>query len=123
MVRKNYDFKSSSVFFRDKRDVNIHVRPVKPVPHLIIEAPPLAIGLSISGIVVLPDKNDNVIHQEETKTPEPKTEQLDAPSKVEIKYTFADWKGPEDVLILSKMYLAELRKIIEEGVKNGFLTE
>jgi hypothetical protein len=109
-------------FFKAERNINIHEKPVKPLRHLIIEPPPLVIHLSFSATVVICDKNGNVIHQEEATTPEPKSKQINAPEKVEIKYTFADWKGNEDVLTLSKMYLDELRKIVEDGVKNGFLT-
>jgi hypothetical protein len=34
----------------------------------------------------------------------------------------SDWSGPEDVITLCPMYLAELRSIVAEGVAKGFLT-
>lgn len=118
---KNLNSSPVMSFFKAKRNVNIHEKPVKPLRHLIEEPPPIVIRVSITATVVICDKNGNVIHQEETKDSQPKPEQLDASGKVEIRYAFADWKGSEDVLTLSKMYLDELQKIVEDGVKKGFL--
>jgi DNA invertase Pin-like site-specific DNA recombinase len=36
-------------------------------------------------------------------------------------YTFADWSGPEDVLTLSKRYLAETQAIVNDGLAKGYL--
>ncbi len=42
--------------------------------------------------------------------------------KVEIKYTFDDWTGNEDVLNLSQKYLQELKAFIEDGVIKKFIS-
>ena len=111
---------SSSIlnFFKSKRDVNIHRRPIDPSMAVDIAIED-AVGLSDSIDVFLQKENGDILEQESSQPSMPDK----SPSvSVSYQYFFSDWVGPEDVLTLSKMYLSELRSLINDGNTKGFLT-
>lgn len=114
---------SSSVlsFFRDKRDVNIHDEPVMPAQHTT-ETLTCIVHLSDSISITHRDANGNVLYQSPPEIPEPEPRAIEPPSTVIIQYRFVDWAGTEDVLTLSRLYLDELRRFIDDGKRYGFLT-
>jgi hypothetical protein len=110
-------------FFKEKRDVNIHIEPVNTqAEHR------LAMGGSIfpSGLLsmVAFDKDGNVIDQRRSEEPEKshQEEVKDSPTVYELKYRFDDWTGNEDVLTLCQTYIQELEILIKDGVSKGFIT-
>lgn len=111
-------------FFRDKRDFNIHTEPVKPAKDVTIFAPPMTIYLSALAPVIHTDASGDVIGERESSPEIEKHEfkALDRPGTTTIKYRFTDWQGDEDVITLCQMYLGELERLVEEGMKMGFLT-
>jgi len=108
-------------FFRDKRDINIHTEPVKPVQHTNVA---LTTTIHLSGSVSIThlDANGNVLYQSPPETHEPELRTPGTPPVVTTRYRFADWAGSEDIVALSQMYLDELRRVVEDGIRNGFLT-
>jgi len=107
-------------FFREKRNINIHEEPVKPLLHAE-EILTSTIHFSGSVLVTHLDKEGKVIYQSLPETPEPKPKKPDPPAVGKTGYRFSDWKGAEDVLTLSGMYLDELERMVRDGIKNGFL--
>jgi len=108
-------------FFRDKRDINIHTEPVEPVQHTNV-ALTTTIHLSASVSITHLDANGKVLYQSPPETDEPELTTPDTPPVVTTRYRFADWAGSEDVMTLSSMYLDELQSVVEDGIRNGFLT-
>jgi hypothetical protein len=108
-------------FFRDKRDINVHFEPLKPVQHTNI-AVTTTVHLSASVSITHLDANGNMLYQSPPETHEPEPRTPDAPPVVTTRYRFADWADSENVMTLSQMYLDELQRVVEDGVRNGFLT-
>jgi len=108
-------------FFRDKRDINIHFEPLKPAQHTNV-ALTTTVRLSASVSITHLDGNGNVLYQSPPETREPELRTPDTPPVVTTQYTFADWTGSEDIVTLSQMYLDELQRVVEDGIRNGFLT-
>lgn len=107
-------------FFKHKRDINIHVKPVQPSAHIDVEIiEPLHISESVS--ITVTDEKGNIKHQFRSEKPKPA---ITKPTMVKVmyKYRFKDWKGNEDVLELCQKYIEELEKIVKDGIKRGFIT-
>ena len=109
-------------FFKDKRDISVHVSPVNPAAK---------IGVFVTDKVVLSDscsvtiqRKDGTIEPPESTSPPSVTpkEPSRTESGVEFEYFFPDWPGKEDVLTLCAMYLAEVGSIVSDGVAKGFLS-
>ena len=109
-------------FFKDKRDINIHVQPIHPTQHVNVS---LSANLSLrtSVSVVVKDASGNIkyqspndIYHHETK---PSPEQK--PAEVTVKYRFSDWAGSEDIMTLCQKYIDELENFIDDGMQKGFL--
>jgi hypothetical protein len=108
------------LFFKDKRDVNIHREPVrvrKDIHILITEN----ISISESITIVQKDEHGNVIGESKSETAPPKAKE-EIPAEITYKYMFDDWTGIEDVLGLCQRYLIELKVIVADGRKKGFLS-
>jgi len=109
-------------FFKDKRDISVHVDPVNPAAK---------IGVFLTDKVVLSDSCSVTIQRKDgtTESPEstsPPSVTPEEPNKIEsaaeFEYFFQDWPGHEDVLTLCVTYLAEVESIVSGGVAKGFLT-
>ena len=102
-------------FLKDKRDINIHVEPISPIKNIFVS---ITEGLLLSDSVkiIVRDRNGNI--KREVATKEPKKRKKKPVKKVEnnFTYTFSDWTGKEDIETLSKIYLQDLEKFIDDGI-------
>jgi len=108
-------------FFKAKRDINIHEEPVKPLLHaeeILTGTVHFSGSLSITHF----DATEKVLYQSPSEIPEPKAKKPDPPAIGTTRYRFTDWKGSEDVMTLSGIYLNELCRVVEDGIKKTFLT-
>ncbi len=108
------------LFFKDKRDINIHIEPIsvrKDTDIRLFET----IHVSESISIVLRDPNGNVKEQYSSESKPLKTIESE-PSIIEEKYRFDDWVGSEDVFILCQEYLNELEAIVADGKSKNFLS-
>ncbi len=116
-------FKLSKVlaFFKDKRNINVHMQPVQVNQHTSIQLTEV-IRISESIHIKKFDQNGRLIgeYSSEPSEPPPAPE---IPPKVTHRFTFPDWSGTEDVLELCHLYLNELQRVVEDGQNNGFLTK
>jgi hypothetical protein len=105
-------------FFRDKRDVNIHSKPV--ATNLIINIY-LEDTISMNDSIDVETQKDdgayNEFHQNETKSPSRLSKQEET---VILQHIFNDLPD-NDVLTLCHQYLTEVQKFIEIGREKGFL--
>lgn len=124
--QKWYDsFISSSPilrFFKDKRDINIHTEPIEPQKDYsaaMVET----MSISDSVSVVLTDKNGRVKQRAGSK-PQIGAEGEKAdkkPAIIQVKYNFTDWSGKEDILMLCQKYIQEIEKMVNDGIRKGFI--
>ena len=103
-------------FFRDKRDINIHTKPIRAQAQQTLKE---TVSLLTSYLITVKDKYGNIIQESSSDDPEPEPKESEV-SK--IKYIFDDWDGSEDVPELCQRYLQELESIIIDGVRKGFIT-
>ncbi len=108
-------------FFRDKRDINIHIEPIKPLAHYNLTASE-TLHLSGSLSITVRDKDGNIKQQYSSNEPKPKPKKPETPAALEIKYKFDNWVGSEDILTLCQMYIQELEDVIKDGVHRGFIS-
>lgn len=107
-------------FFKDKRDINIHEEPVKPLKHTgitLVET----VRVSESITVTKYDASGNLL-DESTSESITEPEKSYIPPVVTHHYQFVDWPGNEDLLTLSQMSLDELRRMVDDGIARGFIT-
>lgn len=110
-------------FFKDKRDINIHEEPVKVRKDTRITPGTGSISISSSSpIVVIRDRHGNIISESKSEAELPMIKKKEKPPEVTYRYKFDDWAGGEDVPTLCYRYLDELRTIVADGQKKGFLT-
>lgn len=108
-------------FFKDKRDINIHVEPIKPTKHIGV-AVNATVSISSSVHIVHKDKNGNVLYESPPEVTKPKPPKPSSSTVVTTQYRFADWTGIEDLITLSRMYLDELQQLLKDGISRSFLT-
>jgi hypothetical protein len=94
-------------FFKDKRNVNIHEEPVKPVKHTSITFVE-TVSVSESVTVRKYDTSGNLLG-ESTSESIPKPEKCDIPPVY------------EDIVSLSEMYISKLKSLVDDGIKRGFI--
>jgi hypothetical protein len=106
-------------FFKDARDLNIHERPVAPQQALGLNIGATARASASVTIAVIRANGTMERFHHPTRNPEGSDQ-----SEVTItrKYFFEDWLGKEDVVALCTTYLAEVERIVADGVANGILT-
>lgn len=110
-------------FFKDKRDLNIHFEPITPIQHTDLVAHN-TIHLTECVSVVI-DGSDKTLYPSspEVSKPQSATRETEPPAVGKTYYRFSDWQGREDIFTLSEKYLDELQRVIEDGMRNGFLTD
>lgn len=105
-------------FFKDKRDLNVHAEPVRPSKHILLSITE-HVGISESlRIEIQPE--DVTTEVRKHKSDPPKMEKTK--TEVKIRYVFADWGGPEDVLELSRQYLDALENFVQVGISSGTIS-
>ena len=111
-------------FFTNERNLDIHTRPVKPAKDVTTFPPPTTSCLSMLAPVIHTDASGDVI-EERGSTPETVKSEFKKQDRLGTsitEYRFIDWQGNEDAITLCQMYLDELKQLVEEGIKVGFLT-
>jgi len=108
-------------FFKGKRNINIHIEPVKPRKDYQVTMK-ATLHLSSSLSMKLTDEKGNVIDQRCIKDSQPPHEPPIDSTTIEVRYRFSDWSGSEDVTDLSQKYLDELEDVINDGIKRGFIS-
>lgn len=108
-------------FFKDKRDINVHMQPVQVNQHTSIQSTEV-VRSSESTHIKKFDQTGRLIGEYSSEPSEPPPEP-EIPPKVTHRFTFPDWSGTEDVLQLCYLYLNELQRVVEDGQNNGFLTK
>jgi hypothetical protein len=106
-------------FFRDKRNINIHERPLALMQQTTLTET-VHVNISESLLIEVTREDGTSETREIANAPAPVRQH--SSSRVETQYIFDDWPGTDDVLALSKKYLAELKALIEAGVKAGHIT-
>lgn len=85
-------------FFKDKRDINIHSTPIDLVKEVRID---------VASFLIVRDPNSNST---------PKSIQIENHNpEISTTFKFEDWKGDENVLELSKLYVQRLETFITEA--------
>jgi hypothetical protein len=107
-------------FFKDKRNVNIHQRPVA-APATINVAVTDAVQISEAVSIRDFDEDGKLVSERGTgsRTPAPL---VSPPPSVSRVYNFPDWSGREDVLQLCRNYITALEAVVNDGHSQGFLT-
>ena len=106
-------------FFKDRRDVNIHIEPVALRADIGVQARE-RIRLTESVTVEifegerLVDRRQSAPAQLETES-----ELSEQPATISAIYRFSDWPGVEDVFQLSAQYLDELKAVVTDGQKRA----
>ena len=112
-------------FFKDKRDVNIHAEPVKPIKQVTATTTAKA-AIRVSASVIVKDANGNIKYQSSSEPSEPKPQSPSLSSQgagsLTIRWKFSDWSGTEDIMTLCRMYIAELERFVKDGIASGFIT-
>jgi hypothetical protein len=107
-------------FLKDKRDVNIHERPVGVDMRVGVATGDVCIvGESVRVVIRNAQTGEEHVFQSVADPATPPTLPKDA---CPVVYEFADWAGPEDVFVLCGEYLAEIRRIVADGRSRGYLT-
>jgi len=109
------------VFFKDKRDINVHMQPIQVKQHTSIQLTEV-VRVSESIHIKKFDQTGRLIG-EYSSEPSELPQAPEIPPKVTHRFTFPDWSGTEDVLQLCRLYLNELQRVVEDGQNNGFLTK
>jgi hypothetical protein len=104
-------------YLKDKRDTNIHIEPVSPQKNLLLKY-----NLTIKSSIFITkfDKDGKVVSQSHTNK-SPETEQQKRSSR-DVIYRFKDWSGSEDIITLCGLYLKEIDRFINEGIKLKFIS-
>lgn len=110
-------------YFKDKRDVSVHVTPVIPTRtiHLRIEER-VVFGDSISIEVRRPDGTIVPDPPQETTKEHAPREITRTSSSSSVTYHFSDWPGVDDVVTLCSSYLRQVRNIVLDGRSRGFIS-
>jgi hypothetical protein len=107
-------------FFKDKRDVSIHRKPVVPTVSANLAVKENVRVAESLHLQVL-NSDGEVVREVSVRSESPP---LPPPQPPTIRYTysFTDWTGPEDVLTLSRRYLEEVQSVVNDGVSRGYLS-
>jgi hypothetical protein len=108
-------------FFKDKRDMNIHRRPINPTMQVGVGITEV-LHLSASLSFVLTNQEGEVI-QRGTTSPDPIPQSEPVPAAISYRYTFPDWTGNEDIITLCGDYLTEIRDVVNDGIALGHLKQ
>ncbi len=109
-------------FFKDKRNINIHVKPVEVRADIGIE---ITETLQLSeALTIEVFEEGRLVGRHRVESPRPAADQevADRPAIIRSVYRFADWSGPEDLIALSRTYLDQLASIVADGHARGLLT-
>lgn len=106
-------------FFAGKRDINIHTKPVSFKRDIMAHLSE-TIHFGDSVLMTIKDKDGNIKSQSHSYS-QPVKSAIES-GMVEIKYSFDDWSGDDDIFFICQEYLKELKLIVEDGRNKTFLT-
>jgi hypothetical protein len=113
-------------FFRDRRNLNVHTIPVSPIKEFqlhIEEFLYVTIDAVTTVTTWVSDENTpDAENVREGHTGPATPQKTESGTTMTETYKFSEWSGLEDIKTLCKQYLGELRKIVADGKKSGFLT-
>lgn len=108
-------------FFKDKRDLNIHAKPIQPDMHIsLTEHCNVNISESLRIEILKEDGTVERVIEHEEKTPQSTLQE--SSSDIKIHYMFEDWSGSEDVIALSRQYLGALESFVSDGVSSNYIS-
>lgn len=107
-------------FFKDKRDVNIHVRPLG-VMHEVTLTEKVTLNISESLRIESHGSDGRLEVLETHIAPEAITSQR-SESTVKVKFTFPDWAGDHDVVSVCHDYLDKLTVFVGNAMGAGMIT-
>ncbi|MEX2459712.1 MAG: hypothetical protein WD469_00190 [Paenibacillaceae bacterium] len=110
-------------YFKDKRDVSIHQKPVRPIQQVNISVhSSIIIRVTESSKILKVDSNGNKISETVNPTIDPENAQGSTENPTtklsptrETEYRFNDWPGNENVLQLSQLYLQDLQTFMNDA--------
>jgi len=108
-------------FFKDKRDINVHIQPIQVGQHTSIQLTDV-VHISESIHIKKFDQNGKLIGEYSSEPSQP-SPMSDIPPIVSHRFTFPDWYGNEEVLELCNLYLEQLERVVADGQSKGFLTK
>jgi hypothetical protein len=101
-------------YFKEKRDINIHAKPLKPIMNVTVYVSTARVLIN-SPETNSPDKG--IFDVEENVV-----EENVIGKTSETIFIFNDWDGPENVLQLCRIYLNELIAVVQKGQIEGIIT-
>ena len=107
-------------FFKDKRDVNVHVKPPRPTRH-VLASDTLNVMISESTRVEV-RRGDGTVEVREFREEPPELRPQREATQATSRYVFDDWNGPEDVIDLSRRYVAALEDFVKRGLGDGIIS-
>lgn len=111
-------------FLRDKRDLNVHERPVPMKTEADVNLSSTVTASATLSMVVIDGRTGErrEILPDESNPSGPMRERTIPKISVTFRYEFCDWPGSEDVPTLCARYLTEVRRIVHDGRAQGLLT-
>ncbi len=112
-------------FLRDKRNLNIHERPV---PVTLNVAVTFGGTLGMSGdlsMMKIDGKTgaETHIQSPSSATNAPRSGPRTIPlEEMQFSYTFSDWGASDDIATICDAYMIEIKRIVADGQARGFLT-
>ncbi|MFN2453017.1 MAG: hypothetical protein ABR577_02225 [Pyrinomonadaceae bacterium] len=106
-------------FFKDRRDINIHQKPIALSQSITIEE---VLRVSESGSITKIDEQDSVTTENFPPTTSFLAEDSQDGNSTKFSYSFPEWPSTNDALSLCDIYLSELKAIVQNGINNKFLT-
>ena len=107
-------------FLKDKRDLNIHHRPLKPAKHVLLRSAGRIYFTGSLGIEIHRSDGSAEIREDHD---EPTPLKSDAEeSWRETRWYFHDWPGSDDVVSLCSQYLAALTQFVDEGIRMAMIS-
>jgi len=112
-------------FFKDKRDMNIHERPVVPGRRVEVSLSAI-VRVEDSVAIVVRDRSGNVVqtYSSEDKKAGVDTSPTDPSVEPEVRtvFVFTDWAGTEDLPNLGEAYLRAIEQMVAAGLAAGHIT-
>ncbi len=112
-------------YFKDLRDVNIHVKPILISNSVTISPATVSVRISVNPPTIIILDADGRIISSETALPsqEPiRRDDVVLPQTTAVNYySFDDWSDDTQAEILAQKYLEDLKNFVSEGVIKGFL--
>jgi len=107
-------------YFREKRNANIHRRPVPPNTSAHVSLGDFAGSTDI--VLIQVQGPDGTLGPLNSTAPSGSQPEQPTTASVVYSYGFDDWPGTEDVETLCESYLDEVRAAVADGVRRGFVT-